>query len=46
MYAKFPDAGFPLTAGQMKSDSVTDSLIVPGNEATVLHGLLNFWLQV
>jgi F420-dependent oxidoreductase-like protein len=42
MYAKFPfyakmfaDAGFPLTAGQMISDSLIDSLIVSGNEATV-----------
>jgi F420-dependent oxidoreductase-like protein len=42
MYAKFPfyakmfaDAGFPLTAGQMISDSLIDSLIVSGNEDTV-----------
>jgi F420-dependent oxidoreductase-like protein len=42
MYAKFPfyakmfaDAGFPLTAGQTISDSLIDSLIVSGNEATV-----------
>ena len=43
MYAKFPfyvkmfsDAGFPLTAGQTSvPDSLVDSLIVSGNEATV-----------
>jgi alkanesulfonate monooxygenase SsuD/methylene tetrahydromethanopterin reductase-like flavin-dependent oxidoreductase (luciferase family) len=42
MYAKFPfyakmftDAGFPLTAGQMISESLVDSLIVSGNEDTV-----------
>ena len=42
MYAKFPfyakmfaDAGFPLTVGQMISDSLIDSLIVSGNEDTV-----------
>jgi F420-dependent oxidoreductase-like protein len=42
MYAKFPfytkmfaDAGFSLTAGQMISDSLIDSLIVSGNEDTV-----------
>jgi F420-dependent oxidoreductase-like protein len=42
MYAKFPfyakmfaDAGFPLTASQMISDSLIDSLIVSGNEDTV-----------
>jgi F420-dependent oxidoreductase-like protein len=42
MYAKFPfyakmfaDAGFPLTAGQMISDSLIDSLIVSGNEDTM-----------
>ena len=43
MYAKFPfyakmfaDAGFPLTVGQMISDSLIDSLIVSGNEDTVV----------
>jgi hypothetical protein len=42
MYAKFPfyvkmfaDAGFPLTAGQMISDSLIDSLILSGNEDTL-----------
>jgi F420-dependent oxidoreductase-like protein len=42
MYSKFPfyakmftDAGFPLTAGQMISESLVDSLIVSGNEDTV-----------
>jgi F420-dependent oxidoreductase-like protein len=42
MYAKFPfytkmfaDAGFSLTAGQMISDSLIDSLIVSGNEDTM-----------
>ena len=42
MYGKFPfyakmfaDAGFPLTASQMISDSLIDSLIVSGNEDTV-----------
>jgi alkanesulfonate monooxygenase SsuD/methylene tetrahydromethanopterin reductase-like flavin-dependent oxidoreductase (luciferase family) len=42
MYAKFPfyakmfaDAGFPLTVRQMISDSLIDSLIASGNEATV-----------
>jgi alkanesulfonate monooxygenase SsuD/methylene tetrahydromethanopterin reductase-like flavin-dependent oxidoreductase (luciferase family) len=42
MYSKFPfyakmfsDAGFPLTAGQMIPESLVDSLIVSGNEATV-----------
>jgi F420-dependent oxidoreductase-like protein len=42
MYAKFPfyakmftDAGFPLTPGQMISESLVDSLIVSGNEDTV-----------
>jgi len=43
MYAKLPfyakmfaDAGFPLTAGQTSvPDSLVDSLIVSGNEATV-----------
>jgi F420-dependent oxidoreductase-like protein len=42
MYAKFPfyakmfaEAGFPLTAGQMISESLVDSLIVSGNEDTV-----------
>ena len=42
MYWKFPfyakmfaDAGFPLTASQMISDSLIDSLIVSGNEDTV-----------
>ena len=42
MYAKFPfyakmfaDAGFPLIAGQMITDSLIDSLIVSGNEDTV-----------
>ncbi len=35
-YAKmFADAGFPLTASQMISDSLIDSLIVSGNEDTV-----------
>jgi hypothetical protein len=36
-YAKmFADAGFPLTAGQTSvPDSLVDSLIVSGNEATV-----------
>jgi hypothetical protein len=29
------DAGFPLTAGQMISESLVDSLIVSGNEDTV-----------
>ena len=45
MYATFPfyakmfaDAGFPLTAGQMISDSRIDSLIVSGNDATVAAG--------
>jgi hypothetical protein len=31
----FSDAGFPLTAGQMISESLVDSLIVSGNEDTV-----------
>ena len=31
----FADAGFPLTASQMISDALIDSLIVSGNEATV-----------
>ena len=42
MYAKFPfyvkmfaDAGFPLTASQMISDSLIDSLILSGNEDTL-----------
>jgi len=42
MYSKFPfyakmfaDAGFPLTAGQMISESLVDSLIVSGNEDAV-----------
>ena len=42
MYGKFPfyakmfaDAGFPLIASQMISDSLTDSLIVSVNEDTV-----------
>jgi hypothetical protein len=47
MYAKFPfyakmfdDAGFPLTAGQTSvPDSLVDSLIVSGNEATVTERL-------
>jgi F420-dependent oxidoreductase-like protein len=35
-YAKmFADAGFPLTASQMAPESLVDSLIVSGNEATV-----------
>jgi F420-dependent oxidoreductase-like protein len=40
-YAKmFADAGFPLTAGQMVvPDSLVDSLIVSGNEATVTERL-------
>ena len=50
MYWKFPfyakmfaDAGFPLTASQMISDSLIDSLIVSGNEDTVaVHSLPNF----
>ena len=45
MYAKLPfyakmfgDAGFPLTASQMVvPDSLVDSLIVSGNEATVIE---------
>jgi hypothetical protein len=31
----FADAGFPLTAGQMVPESLLDSLVISGNEATV-----------
>ncbi len=53
MYAKFPfyakmfaDAGFPLTAGQMISESLIDSLIVSGNEATVAARFTELLAQV